>query len=121
MIVNRSGSKIFGAHLSKAERQALNIEVKKAIVENEEKYRADLDAAILYFLHTEYGFGVKRLRDFWDGFNKLHDDIVHDYMIDSDEAAWVCRDALKRIGVDVKAWYEEDLRKEKENDESGKI
>lgn len=113
MIVNRSGSKIFGAHLSKVERQALNIEVKKAIVENEELYRQDLDAAILYYLNTKYGFGVKRLRDFWDGFNKLHDEMIQHYMIDSEDAAWVCREALKNIGVDVKQWYEEDERKAK--------
>lgn len=114
MIVNRSGSKIFGAHLTKVERQALNIEVKKAIVENEEQYRADLDAAILYFLHTKYGFGVKRLREFWDDFNALHEEMIQHYMIDSEDAAWVCREELKNIGVDVKQWYEEDKLKERD-------
>lgn len=108
MIVNRSGSKIFGAHLSKAERTALDIEVRKAIAENEKTYHMDMDAAILYFLHTKYGFGEKRLRDFWNGFNALHGQILRDYMVLNDEAAWVCRQKLKNIGVDVKAWWEED-------------
>lgn len=116
MIVNRSGSKIFGAHLTKVERQALDIEVRKAIAENEKIYHADLDAAILYYLHDKYGFGEKRLRDFWDGFNELHGRILRDYMVLNDEAAWVCRDKLKQIGVDVVKWYEEDERKAKENE-----
>ena len=116
MIVNRSGSKIFGAHLSKAERTALDIEVRKAIAENQTVYHQDMDAAILYFLHTKYGFGEKRLRDFWNGFNELHGQILREYMVQENEAAWVCREALKKIGVDVKAWYEEDERKEKERE-----
>ena len=41
MFVKRSGSKIFGAQLSKAEEKALDIEVRKAIAENGEKYYAD--------------------------------------------------------------------------------
>ena len=113
MIVNRSGSKIFGAHLSKAERTALDIEVRKAIAENQTIYHQDMDAAILYFLHTRYGFGVKRLRDFWDKFNELHGQILRDYQVLNEDAAWVCRDKLKQIGVDVKQWYEEDERKAK--------
>lgn len=115
MIVNRSGSKIFGAHMSKAEQKALDIEARKAVLQCEEQYRADLDAAILYFLHTKYGFGEKRLREFWDGFNALHEEMIQHYMVESADAAWVCRDKLKQIGVDVVKWYEEDERKEMEN------
>lgn len=110
MIVKRSGSKIFGAHLTKNEHLALEIEAKKMIIENEDKYRADMDAAILYYLHTKYGFGVKRLRDFWNGFNKLHDDMIRNYL--EPDAAWVCRVKLRDIGVDVLKWYEEDMAKE---------
>lgn len=115
MIVNRSGSKIFGAHLTKTEQKALDIEAKKAVLQCEEQYRADLDAAILYFLHTKYGFGVKRLREFWDGFNALHEEMIQHYMVESADAAWVCRDKLKQIGVDVVKWYEEDLKGAKDD------
>ena len=112
MIVKRSGSKIFGAHLTKNEHRALEIETRKMIVQNEEQYRAELDAAILYYLHTEYGFGKQRLRAFWDGFNKLHEDVIKHYVIDPTDAAWVCKTKLKDIGVDVEVWYREDVAKE---------
>lgn len=112
MIVNRSGSKIFGAYLSKAEQKALNIETRKSYAKSQEQYCMDFDGALLYYMHTKYGHGKKWLRDFWDGFNKLHTEIVQNYMVGNDEAAWVCREELKKIGVDVKAWYEEDLKKE---------
>jgi hypothetical protein len=108
MQIKRSGSKIFGAHLTKNEHLALEIEVRKMIVENEDKYRAGMDAAILYYLHDKYGFGIKRLRDFWNGFNELHDEMVRHYLISPQDAAWVCKEKLKRIGVDVDKWYEED-------------
>jgi hypothetical protein len=107
MIINRSGSKIFGAYLSKAEQKALDIETRKSIAENEMKYRTELDAAILYFLHEEYGFGEKRLRQFWNGFNKLHDELVERYLVEDYEAAWICQEKLKNIGIDIDEWERE--------------
>ncbi len=107
MMINRSGSKIFGMHMSKAEKQALDIEIRKSIIENEMRYRTELDAAILYFLHEEYGFGEKRLRQFWDGFNKLHDELVERYLVEDYEAAWVCKEKLKNIGIDIDEWERE--------------
>lgn len=109
MIVNRSGSKIFGAHLSKAEQKALDIEVRKAIVEKGEEYYIDLDAALLYYLHDKYDFGIKRLRDFWDGFSKVRKEVTDHYMLESnDDVNWVCKQKLKDIGVDVEQWLADD-------------
>ena len=114
MFVKRSGSKIFGAQLSKAEEKALDIEVRKAIAENGEKYYADLDAALLYYLHIKYGFGLKRLREFWEGFSIVRKETTEHYLLESnDDVNWLCKQRLKEIGVDVEQWLAEDEKKGK--------
>jgi hypothetical protein len=104
MMVNRSGSKIFGLHLTKAERQAFDIEVRKAFIENEELYRLDLIAGYLYWLHTTKGYGKKRLWREFDGFNNMFNEVVQQYLVDPADSTWVCKTKLKSIGVDVEEW-----------------
>ena len=77
MIIKRSGSKIFGMHMSKAEKQALDIEIRKSIAENEMRYR------------------------------KLHDQLAEHYLVEDYEAAWVCKEKLKNIGFDIDEWERE--------------
>lgn len=113
MRVNRSGSKIFGAHLTKTEQKALDIEARKSVIKQHKELHLDLDATILYALYENEGFTEKELREFWNGFNKLHDELIEYYMIDSVDAMWVCREKLKQIGIDVEKWAEEDERKAK--------
>lgn len=108
MILKRSGSKIFGAHLTKNEHRALEIETRKMIVENERLYRLDMDAAYLYFLHIECGHGKKRLRRDWERFRALIDEVIAHYLVEDEEAPCVCRIKLRDIGVDVEEWYKED-------------
>ena len=113
MIVNRSGSKIFGAHLSKAEQKALDIEMRKSAVKENMKYNTDFDASFLYCLHIKTHWGKKRLREFWEDFSKVRKELQEWYMLDDtyDDVNWVCRQKLKDIGVDVEQWLAEEEEK----------
>lgn len=114
MIINRSGSKIFGAHLSKAEQKALDIEVRKAMVEEGRKYYSDLDASLLYYLHVQYGWGLKRLRQFWEGFRIVREEATEQYMLDdNDDVNFLCKQKLKDIGVLVDVWLDEEEKRGK--------
>jgi transposase len=93
--------------MSRAEKKALDIEIRKSFIENEMQYRTDEDAAILYLLHEEYGFGKKRLRKFWDRFNKLHDELIRHYLVEDYETPWICKEKLKNIGIDIDEWERE--------------
>ena len=90
-----------------AERDAMNIEINRQILENDAAFEDDTDACILWALHTLFGFGPKRLRRFYDGFKEKHDQLRAYYELPPDENGWICRKMLKEKGVDVAAWNKE--------------
>ena len=61
---------------------------------------------VLYTLHVHLGFGKKRLRKFYDAFSAEHDRLIQYYQM-PDDYTWLCKEMLKRIGVDVEAWNHE--------------
>ena len=112
MTVKKVSGHIVGAQLTSAEQKALDIELRKQlndqIIEYDRKYWCDVDRAILYTLHKHYGFGVKRLREFWELIQQTHDDLVKKYEMPG-EFNWLVDTKLKEIGVDVDAWNSESL------------
>ena len=57
----KSGGKIFAVQFNKAEERALDQEIKKQIVENDRAFDMDKESSILWMLHTQFGFGPKRV------------------------------------------------------------
>ena len=106
MFIKRSGGKIFGATFTAAETKAMNIEINRQILEADAKYSTDVDAMILWVLHSRFGFGKKRLRRFYDAFSEEHQRL-RDYYEMPDDCAWLCKRKLKDIGVDVEQWNQE--------------
>lgn len=51
-------------------------------------------------------FAKKRLRKFYDAFSAEHDRLIQYYQM-PDDYTWLCKEMLKRIGVDVEAWNRE--------------
>ena len=83
---------------------------EKAIIENSQK---NIDVAVLYALHHLCGFGPKRLKQFFCGFNQIYEELVKRYETETD-LPWIYDWKLKDIGVDVDAWREEEKRRERE-------
>ena len=104
MTVKTIGGKVYGATLTAKEKEAINIEINKEIKRRSEQYANDVDAAILYQLHIQLGFGKKRLREFYDGWKAAHDNLLKHYEMDGADSAWLYMKKLKDIGVDVEAW-----------------
>ena len=115
MRIKKAGGKVFGAVLTAAEKKAMNMEINRQIVEADRRYADDIDAMVLYTLHVHLGFGKKRLRKFYDAFSAEHDRLISYYQM-PDDYTWLCKEMLKRIGVDVEAWNKE----RKEPDETEK-
>ena len=83
-------------------------EIKSQLLDYDKSYFLDMDAAVLWALHKEFGFGLKRLRRFFDRFSAIHEDLRNYYQLDDDTNTWLCRYLLKRdVGVDVEAWEKE--------------
>lgn len=106
MRVKKTGGKVFGAVLSAAEKKAMDMEINRQIVEADRLYTDDIDATVLYTLRVHLGFGKKRLRKFYDAFSAEHDRLIQYYQM-PDDYTWLCKEMLKRIGVDVEAWNRE--------------
>lgn len=105
MQIKQSGGKVFGAVLTAKERKAMEIEINRQILEADRQYQDDIDAAVLWVLHQHLGFGKKRLRDFYEAFTKVHDELRAYYeCADNEEAIWIIHRKLQQIGVDVVAW-----------------
>lgn len=96
------------------QRKAMMVEIakqEKAMIEASEK---NIDVAVLYALHHLCGFGQKRLRRFFEGFNQIYAELVERYEAETD-LPWIYDRKLKEIGVDVDAWREEEKKQERES------
>lgn len=90
---------------NQSQQKAMEKEIRRQILEWDEKHSMDVDSAILWALHESFGFGKKRLRRFWESVSKLHRELRDYYQMDPEDNGWICRQNLKKIGVDVEDWY----------------
>ena len=112
----RNGGKIFGVHLSKAEQEALDIEIKSQIAEQYHDLLENVDAMVLWTLHTHphLRFGKKRLKRFYKFFIKQHRELI-DYYECKEDSGRLCKFKLRDLGIDLAEWQKE---LEEENDDS---
>lgn len=89
-------------------------EARQAILEADDKYLSDLDAIILWSVHVVFGAGERRLRRFWLRFGEEHERLHKRYELGDgvEDYAWICREHLKAIGVDIEAWQKGDIKDE---------
>lgn len=66
------------------------------------------DTAILYTLHTEFGFGKERLRKFFVAMVRNHKDMTERFRSDGDDGHyWVMAKRLKDDGIDIDEFEKE--------------
>lgn len=111
MRVKQMGNKIYGAELTAKERKAMNIEINKQIAQMEREHVNEIDALVLYVLYKHFGWGKKRLRDFYEAFTAEHNRLIEHYEM-PDDNAWLALEKLKEIGVDVEAWNKDENTEE---------
>lgn len=51
MYMKKAGGKVYGAHLTAAEKKAMDIEIRRQLAEYDLKHANELDAMILWHLH----------------------------------------------------------------------
>lgn len=63
----------------------------------------NVEAIILYQMHEQFGFGKKRLQQFFDNTAPMIKDMLNEYNWDKDEdAIWLCEYKLKKeVGIDL--------------------
>lgn len=111
--------------LSKQGQQALNNEVLRQLEEAATKISLGYDSIVLLLLYKEFGFGKRKLRQFWDSYSKLETE-MHDYFLTAPvnsmngqlDLKYYAEEELKRIGVDVENWRNKRAEWKPSEDES---
>lgn len=114
MIIKKAGGTILGAQLTKVEKKALEIEVRKLLTEYNQKNELEMDALILWQLHTQLGLGKKKLWEFYRNIVPEFKKLTDRYDMDISDQTWLCIHKLKEYGVDIEQWrkdVEEELRR----------
>ena len=90
--------------LTNREREALQQEIDRQMVENVDRLSGDLTALVLWQLHTQLGLGKKRLMRFYEAFAPAIREMQDHYSAeDADDTNFVIRYKLKnQCGIDVK-------------------
>ena len=104
----KSGDKIFAVQFNKAEERALNHAINEQIVANDRAFDMDKESSILWMLHTQFGFGPKRLKLAWKLCYAETLKLREYYLMDQEDDGWLARQKLKDIGCDIEEWYREE-------------
>lgn len=104
MIIKRAGGTILGVQLTNVEKKALEIEVRKMLTEYNQKNELEMDALILWQLHTQLGLGKKKLWDFYRNIYPEFKKLNERYDMDISDTTWLCTHKLKDYGIDIEQW-----------------
>lgn len=105
MYLKKAGGKVYGAVLTAAEKKAMDMEIQRELAEYDRKHLAEIDATILWVLHEQFGFGAKRLREYYDAYHDRIGELIERYELDNGDDLWLCTQKLKKVGVDIEAWH----------------
>lgn len=88
--------------LSNSQMQALKSEIRETIASSVGKLSGNIEAIVLWQLHIQKGWGVKRLEEFLEGFRPALQELMDFYGVDStEEVEFACVQNLKSIGFDT--------------------
>lgn len=107
MRMKKIGGRVYGAELSVAEQKAMDMEIQRQLAEFDRKNVRELDALVLWELHEQFGFGKKRLKQFYKNFSPGIEALVRRYEMEHGDEVWLCTYKLKEIGCDLEAWEKE--------------
>ena len=90
------------ADVQKAMRKAINEQLK----EIHEKFYDDEIATILYTLRQVFGFGEKRLKEYFDRYEIEWENLRQRYDMEDREVSSMCMEKLLADGIPVDKWIE---------------
>ena len=106
MKFKKFNGQIFGIELSKKEQRALDEEIHRQLIEKHSEFTDDVDYMIMRILHNEFGFGLTRLKRFYEAFIVDNDALVKHYEM-PDAGAYIAREEMNAIGCNIEEWNKE--------------
>lgn len=114
MIYSKIAKHLYSAAFSNADEEAA---FKRLIAEETRRFvakaKTEIASMILWYLHTEYGFGKDRLKKFYEGMDREYYDMLCRYELFQEKdtelkniktSAWLATQKLKEYGVDLNEW-----------------
>lgn len=95
-------SDIKNAVLNGVGEQAMRQEIRQQCLDMDKEYAIDLDTMYLWTLHQKYGWGLKRLKQFYMDVFAEHLRMRKCYEMDD---MYPERHKLKEKGIDIEEWY----------------
>lgn len=97
---------IYKVELTPKEQKAMNEEINRQVVERHREFTDDFDYMVMRILHEHFGFGLTRLRRFYDAFSADNDALVKHYEMD-DAGVYIARKQMNAIGCNIEKWNSE--------------
>ena len=104
MIIKKANGKVFGANFTAAEKKAMELEFGRYFAKLIDESTNKIDATVLWVLHSEFGFGEKRLRRFRDLFLPALKGLAEYYDMGDQDRVWLCKQKLLDDGIDIDSW-----------------
>ena len=99
--------KVYGAKLTNAEREALNIEIRKELAEMTRRHEIEMDSIILWEMMAQLDLDIDTLHKFYVAFGPSLKALIDRYELDETDDVWLCTRKLKDKGIDIEAWRKE--------------
>ena len=80
-------------------RKAVADAINRQINELQNNWLKEIDSVILYALHEKYGFGKKRLEEYYAYVVEINRELIRKYQ--TNDTPFVCKTKLRDIGVDI--------------------
>lgn len=96
-------SEIKSAALKGPGEEAMRHEINQQILEQDKAFTLDIDTMYLWTLHSKYGWGLKRLKQFYRDVFAEHIRMREFYEMDE---MYPERYKLKEKGIDIEAWFD---------------
>ena len=106
MIFKKFRGQIFDVDLTPKEQKAMEDKVNQMLVARHREFADDVDYMILYILHRYFGFGLIRLRRFYEAFMIANEALIKRYEM-SDAGTYIARKEMNAIGCNVEQWNNE--------------
>lgn len=106
MNFHKCNGQIFKVELTPKEQKAMDAEINRQLIEKHSEFVDDVDYMIMRILHDHFGFGLTRLKRFYEAFSADNNALVKHYEM-ADAGAYIARKEMNAIGCNIEEWNKE--------------
>jgi len=106
MKFHKCRGQIYKVELTPKEQKAMDEEINRQLIAKHQEFTDDVDYMIMHILHNHFGFGLSRLRRFYEAFSANNDALVKHYEM-SDAGVYIARKEMNEIGCNIEKWNRE--------------